>query len=315
LPPNFSKLKVFQNITTFQAEKPTVLTIGTFDGVHIGHKKIIDRLTKTAQSEGLESVVLTFFPHPRMVLQQNSDIKLLNTIEEKQQLLAQIGLDILIIHPFDKTFSELSAEEFVKDILIDKLHIKKIIIGYDHRFGKNRSAGIEDLIILGKKYDFEVEQIPAQEIDEVSVSSTKIRKALEEGHVTLANSYLGYNYFFNATVIQGKQLGRTIGFPTANLKVSEDYKLIPEIGVYVVEGVVEGQNLKGMMNIGFKPTVDGKNLSVEVHFFDFNQDIYGKSIQVSVVEKIREEQKFASVEELKMQLEKDKIFALNYFQP
>jgi riboflavin kinase/FMN adenylyltransferase len=315
LPSNFSKLKVFQNITTFQTEKPTVLTIGTFDGVHIGHKKIIDRLTKTAQSEVLESVVLTFFPHPRMVLQQNSDIKLLNTIEEKQQLLAQIGLDILIIHPFDKTFSELSAEEFVKDILIDKLKIKKIIIGYDHRFGKNRSAGIEDLIILGKKYDFEVEQIPAQEIDEVSVSSTKIRKALEEGHVTLANSYLGYNYFFNATVIQGKQLGRTIGFPTANLKVSEDYKLIPEIGVYVVEGVVEGQNLKGMMNIGFKPTVDGKNLSVEVHFFDFNQDIYGKSIQVSVVEKIREEQKFASVEELKMQLEKDKIFALNYFQP
>ncbi|MFA7446523.1 MAG: bifunctional riboflavin kinase/FAD synthetase, partial [Flavobacteriaceae bacterium] len=255
----------------------------------------------------------TFFPHPRMVLHQNSDIKLLNTIQEKQQLLAQIGLDILIVHPFDKTFSELSAEEFVKDILLEKLNIRKIIIGYDHRFGKNRSAGIEDLIFLGKKYDFEVEQIPAQEIDEVSVSSTKIRKALEEGNITLANSYLGYNYFFNATVIEGKKLGRTIGFPTANLKVSEAYKLIPEIGVYVVEGLFEGQKLKGMMNIGFKPTVDGKNLSVEVHFFDFNQDIYGKNIQITVVEKIREEQKFASVEELKMQLEKDRIFALDYF--
>src|SRR5690606_3208451 len=200
--PNFSKLKVFHNITTFESEKPTVLTIGTFDGVHIGHKKIIDRLISSALTEGLQSVVLTFFPHPRMVLQQNSEIKLLNTIEEKQQLLEQIGLDTLIIHPFDKSFSELSAEEFVKNILIEKLNIKKIIIGYDHRFGKNRSAGIEDLVIFGAKYGFEVEQIPAQEIEEVSVSSTKIRKALEEGNITLANSYLGYNYFFNASVVE-----------------------------------------------------------------------------------------------------------------
>lgn len=291
-----------------------MLTIGTFDGVHIGHKKIIDRLISSALTERLQSVVLTFFPHPRMVLQQNSEIKLLNTIEEKQQLLEQIGLDTLIIHPFDKSFSELSAEEFVKNILIEKLNIKKIIIGYDHRFGKNRSAGIEDLVIFGAKYGFEVEQIPAQEIEEVSVSSTKIRKALEEGHVTLANSYLGYNYFFNATVIEGKQLGRTIGFPTANLKVSEDYKLIPEIGVYVVEGVVEGQKLKGMMNIGFRPTVDGTSLSIEVHFFDFSETIYGKNLQISVLEKIRDEQKFASVEALKNQLEQDKIFAVNYFQ-
>lgn len=249
-----------------------------------------------------------------MVLQQNSDIKLLNTIEEKQQLLEQIGLDTLIIHPFDKSFSELSAEEFVKNILIEKLNIKKIIIGYDHRFGKNRSAGIEDLVIFGEKYGFEVEQIPAQEIDEVSVSSTKIRKALEEGHIALANSYLGYNYFFNATVIEGRKLGRTIGFPTANLKVSEDYKLIPQIGVYVVEGLLNGQKFKGMMNIGYKPTVDGKNLSIEVHFFDFEQDIYGKSLQISVVERIREEQKFASVEALQKQLEQDKNFALNYFK-
>lgn len=307
-------MKVFHNITTFESEKPTVLTIGTFDGVHIGHKKIIDRLTSSALAEGLKSVVLTFFPHPRMVLQQNSDIKLLNTIEEKQQLLEQIGLDTLIIHPFDKSFSELSAEEFVKNILIEKLNIKKIIIGYDHRFGKNRSAGIEDLVIFGEKYGFEVEQIPAQEIDEVSVSSTKIRKALEEGHIALANSYLGYNYFFNATVIEGRKLGRTIGFPTANLKVSEDYKLIPQIGVYVVEGLLNGQKFKGMMNIGHKPTVDGKNLSIEVHFFDFEQDIYGKSLQISVVERIREEQKFASVEALQKQLEQDKNFALNYFK-
>lgn len=290
-----------------------MLTIGTFDGVHIGHKKIIDRLTSSALAEGLQSVVLTFFPHPRMVLQQNSEIKLLNTIEEKQQLLEQIGLDTLIIHPFDKTFSELSAEEFVKNILIEKLNIKKIIIGYDHRFGKNRSAGIEDLVIFGAKYSFEVEQIPAQEIEEVSVSSTKIRKALDDGNITLANSYLGYNYFFNASVIEGKKLGRTIGFPTANLKVSETYKLIPKIGVYVVEGVVEGQKLKGMMNIGFRPTVDGTSLSIEVHFFDFSENIYGKYLQISVIEKIRDEQKFESVEALKNQLDQDKIFALGYF--
>src|SRR5690606_33992836 len=200
-----------------------------------------------------------------------------------------------------------------KNILIEKLNIKKIIIGYDHRFGKNRSAGIEDLVIFGAKYGFEVEQIPAQEIEEVSVSSTKIRKALDEGNITLANSYLGYNYFFNASVVEGKKLGRTIGFPTANLKVSEAYKLIPKIGAYVVEGLFENQKLKGMMNIGFRPTVDGTSLSIEVHFFDFSENIDGKNLQIAVLEKIRDEQKFESVEALKNQLEQDKMFTLNYF--
>src|SRR5690554_1058419 len=241
-------LNVFRNIALYESQKPTVLTIGTFDGVHIGHKKIIEKLTKNASTKDLESVILTFFPHPRMVLQKDSDIKLLNTLDEKIQLLEQSGLDALIIHPFDKTFSELSAEEFVKQILIDKLNLKKIVIGYDHRFGKNRTAGIDELIVFGKKYGFEVEQISAQEIDEVSISSTKIRKALDNGEIALANSYLGYDYFFNATVIQGKKLGRTIGFPTANLKVSETYKLIPETGVYIVEVLFDSQSFKGMMN-------------------------------------------------------------------
>lgn len=306
-------MKVFNHISSYESQKPTVLTIGTFDGVHIGHKKIIRKLTSSAKKEGLESVILTFFPHPRMVLNQDSGIKLLGTMDEKIQILQQLDLDTLIVHPFDKTFSELSAEEFVKTILVEKLNLKKIIIGYDHRFGKNRAAGIEDLIVFGKKYGFEVEQISAQEIDEVSVSSTKIRKALESGAIALANSYLGYDYFFYASVIHGKQLGRTIGFPTANLKISEDYKLIPKTGVYVVEALLGNQKLRGMMNIGFNPTVSGSHQSVEVHFFDFDQDIYGKNIQISILEKIRDEQKFASVDQLKAQLQKDKQTSLDYF--
>lgn len=312
--PKKNTLKVFNNISAYTSEKPVVLTIGTFDGVHIGHRKIIERLTHSAEKEGLKSVILTFFPHPRMILNQNSDIKLLNTIDEKIRLLERMGLNALIIHPFDKAFSELSAEEFVQQILIEKLNLKKIIIGYDHRFGKNRTAGIEDLIIFGEKYHFEVEQISAQEIDEVSVSSTKIRKALEEGEINLANTYLGYNYFFNATVVEGKKLGRTIGFPTANLKVSENYKLIPKKGVYIVEVLLDNQKYNGMMNIGTNPTVNGTFQTIEVNILDFNRDIYEKSVQVSFLEKIREEQKFASVEELKSQLHKDWQTTIEYLK-
>lgn len=307
-------MKVVQNILSYTSEKPTVLTIGTFDGVHLGHQKIIERLTKTSESDGLESVILTFFPHPRMVLQQNSDIKLLNTIEEKIELLERLNLHTLIIHPFDKTFSELSAEEFVQKILLEKLNLRKIVIGYDHRFGKNRTAGIHELIEFGQKYGFEVEQISAQEIDEVSVSSTKIRKALEGGNIALANSFLGYPYFFSASVEEGKKLGRTIGFPTANLKVSEDYKLIPKTGVYIVEAEVEGQQLRGMMNIGFNPTVGGEHQTLEVHLLDFDQDIYGKSLKISFLERIREEKKFASLDELKAQLHQDKQTASDFFK-
>ena len=307
-------MNVFRDISSYNPQKPTVLTIGTFDGVHIGHKKIIEKLTISGRKEDLESVILTFFPHPRMVLQKDTDIKLLNTIDEKIQLLEQSGLDTLIIHPFDKTFSELSAEEFVKQILIDKLNLKKIVIGYDHRFGKNRTAGIDELIVFGKNYGFEVEQISAQEIDEVSISSTKIRKALDNGEVALANSYLGYNYFFNAKVVEGKKLGRSIGFPTANLQVSEFYKLIPKTGVYIVEVLLDNKSFKGMMNIGFNPTVSGAHQTVEVNILDFNQDIYGKNIQVSLLEKIRDEQKFDSLEALKNQLANDKQTAENYFR-
>lgn len=290
-----------------------MVTLGTFDGVHLGHTKIIERLLN-ASSADQQSLILTFFPHPRMVLQKESDIKLLNTIAERTQLLDKAGLQNLIIHPFDQAFSRLTAEEFVKNILVDVFNIKKIIIGHDHRFGRNRTANIDDLILFGKEYGFEVEQISAQEIDEVSISSTKIRNALNEGKIALANEYLGYNYFFSGTVIHGKKLGRTIGFPTANLKISESYKLIPAQGVYAVQCLIANQLVNGMLNIGTNPTVEGQNLSIEVHLLDFEGDLYDQEITVELVKRIRDEKKFESVEALKMQLEKDRLFAQQLFQ-
>ena len=286
--------------------------MGTFDGVHIGHKKILNKLTQNTENETYESLVLTFFPHPRMVLQEDSDIKLLNTIAEKIDLLEKIGIENLVIHPFDETFSRLTAEEFVSSILVDQFHIHKIIIGHDHRFGRNRTADIDDLIAFGKQYDFEVEQISVQEINEISVSSTKIRNALLEGNMALANEYLGYEYFLTGNIIQGKQLGRTIGFPTANLKIEENYKLIPQNGVYIVKSIINEETVFGMMNIGFNPTVEGQKQSIEIHYFDFNADLYNQKISVSILHRIRSEQKFESVELLKEQLEKDKKTTLNY---
>ena len=286
--------------------------MGTFDGVHIGHKKILNKLTQNTENEKYESLVLTFFPHPRMVLQEHSDIKLLNTIAEKINLLKKIGIENLVIHPFDETFSRLTAEEFVSSILVDRFHIQKIIIGHDHRFGRNRTADIDDLIAFGKQYDFEVEQISVQEINEISVSSTKIRNALLEGNMALANEYLGYEYVLTGIIIKGKQLGRTIGFPTANLKIEENYKLIPQNGVYIVKSIINEQTVFGMMNIGFNPTVDGQKQSIEIHYFDFNADLYNQKISVSILHRIRSEQKFESVELLKEQLEKDKKTTLNY---
>jgi len=305
-------LKIFHSIQDFSATKKTILTLGTFDGVHFGHKKILERVLQNTEIDKYESLVLTFFPHPRIVLQEKSNIKLLNTMSEKISLLEQTGIQNLIIHPFDESFSRLTAEEFVSSVLVDQLHIHKIIIGHDHRFGRNRTANIDDLICFGNQYGFEVEQISVQEINEISVSSTKIRKALSEGNMTLANNYLGYDYFLTGTVFKGKQLGRTIGFPTANLKIKEDYKLIPKNGVYIVKSTIEQETVYGMMNIGFNPTVDGENLSIEIHYFNFDSDLYDQEITVSILQYIRPEQKFDSVDLLKVQLEKDKKFALAY---
>ncbi|RTY90878.1 bifunctional riboflavin kinase/FAD synthetase [Flavobacterium sp. GT3R68] len=305
-------MKVFNSISEFACPKKTVVTLGTFDGVHLGHQKIIDRLLNSASNNNLESVVLTFSQHPRAVLHVDSNIKLLNSNLEKSALLEKKGIDNLIIHPFDAQFSELTGEEFVRTVLVEKLNIQKIIIGYDHRFGKNRNSNIDDLIVYGKQYDFEVEQISAKEINDVSISSTKIRNAITEGEITLANKYLGYYYFLSGPIIKGKQLGKTIGFPTANIKIEEASKLIPKNGVYVVKSILNNREIFGMMNIGTNPTVDGKNLSIEVHFFDFNNDLYNQKITVSILKRLRSEQKFDSVGLLQAQLEKDRSASLSY---
>ncbi|MBU2948636.1 bifunctional riboflavin kinase/FAD synthetase [Zobellia uliginosa] len=299
-----------QSISKNDKRHPTAITIGTFDGVHIGHRKILERLINNAASLNLKSTVLTFFPHPRMVLQKDANIKLLNTIKEKTKILEDLGLDQLIIHPFTQEFSRLSATEFVRDNLVNQLQTKKIIIGYDHRFGRNRNANITDLRAFGNTYGFEVEEITAQEIDEVSVSSTKIRKALQEGDISTANAYLGYNYMLTGIIGKGKGLGRQIGFPTANLNIAESYKLIPKNGVYFVKSEFSGKTIYGMMNIGYNPTVAGKEKTIEINFFDFDQDLYGKELQIDILHRIRDEHKFESVEALKIQLEKDKQTSL-----
>ncbi len=244
-----------------------------------------------------------------MVLQKDNQIKLLNTIEEKSAILESLGLDCLVIHPFTLEFSRKSATEFVREVLVEKLRAKKVIIGYDHRFGRNRNANIQDLQSFGNILDFTVEEIPAQEIDEVSVSSTKIRKALEAGDLETANSYLGYDYMLTGTVEAGKKLGRDLGFPTANLRIEADYKLIPASGVYLVRSQLEGRRVYGMMNIGTNPTVDGSRRHIEVHFFNFEGDLYGSPLQVGLLRRIRDEQKFESLEALKNQLRADRTRA------
>lgn len=305
-------MKIFNSIQAFHSDKKTIVTIGTFDGVHVGHKKILERITHSAAAMNCESLVLTFFPHPRMVLQENSEMKQLNTIEEKSNLLALAGIDNLIIHPFDKEFSRLTAEEFVKKVLVDIFKIQKIIIGHDHRFGRNRTANIDDLTAFGKQYHFDVEQISAEEIDDVAISSTKIRNALLKGNIELASEYLGYHYSITGTVVKGKQLGRTIGFPTANIHIEEDYKLIPENGVYIAKSTINSKVVFGMMNIGVNPTVNGTSQTIEIHFFDYNENLYNQKISIALLQRIRSEQKFKSVEALKDQLMIDKETALSF---
>lgn len=307
-------LKIFNSIKSFNATKPTIVTIGTFDGVHLGHQKIVAQITKNAHALNCESLVLTFFPHPRMVLQESTEMKQLNTLNEKIALLDNLGIDNLVVHPFDKEFSRLTAEEFVKKVLVDVFKIKKIIIGHDHRFGRNRTATIDDLINFGETYGFEVEQISAEEINEVSISSTKIRNALLEGNIELATNYLGYDYSLTGIIFKGKQLGRTIGYPTANITIEEDYKLIPNNGVYIAKSVLNDKTVFGMMNIGTRPTVDGTKQTIEINFFDFKQDLYGQKITISLLHRMRSEQKFESIDALKNQLGKDKKTALAFIE-
>jgi riboflavin kinase/FMN adenylyltransferase len=297
-------LKVIENYKNFNPSKKTIVTIGTFDGVHVGHQKIVEQLVAASKTDN--SVLLTFFPHPRMVLQKDNSIKLINTIAERIEILERTGLDYLIVHPFDKDFSRLSALDFVRDVLVGQLNMSQLVIGYDHRFGKNREGNFEQLEEYGHMYDFLVHEIPAQDINAISVSSTKIRKALQEGDIKKATKYLGHSFSISGTVVSGKRLGNTIGFPTANLEIEESYKLIPKKGVYLVRSEIDGVWLNGMMNIGLRPTVQGKFETIETHFFNFDGDLYGKKIQIELLDFLREEQKFDSVEGLKNQLSIDK---------
>ena len=300
-------MKRFNNINEFNCKKSTIITIGTFDGVHLGHQKILKKLNIEAENNGLESSVLTFFPHPRTVLNPNSSLKLINTIEERISLFKKSKIDNLIVHPFTKEFSELDSEDYVKNILVDQLKAKIVLIGYDHKFGKNRTADINNLKEYGIKYNFEVIEIKAEEINDIAISSTKIRNSIEEGDIQLTNSYLGYEFSFFGKVVKGNSIGKTLGFPTANIKIGTDLKLIPKNGVYLISTIINQKIIFGMMNIGIKPTTNENTKSIEVNLFDFNQDLYDKNITIYIKQFLREEIKFNSLNELKLQIEKDKI--------
>lgn len=290
----------------------SVITIGTFDGVHVGHQQIIHRLVDTARKNDLQALVLTFFPHPRMVIQNDANIKLINTIDEKAKQLEQLGVDHLVVKEFTKSFSRLTALEYVRDILVNKLKVKHIIVGYDHHFGRNRTANINELKEFGAFYDFEVTEIEPQEVDDVAVSSTKIRSAILKGNIPTANKFLGYNFMLTGTVIKGKGLGKTLDFPTANIQIEAAYKLIPKHGVYVVKSQIKGVEVFGMMNIGKNPTVsEGNQTKIEVHFFDFSANLYGAVLKIELLDHLRSEIKFPNIEALKLQLEKDKADATN----
>lgn len=307
-------MNVYTSAANYKNDRSCVVTIGTFDGLHIGHKALLKRLVTTAKKEGLDSVVLTFFPHPRMVLQTDSDLKLINTISEKKALLAETGLEHLIIHPFTHAFSRLTAVEYVRDILVNKLKAKKIIIGYDHRFGRNRTATIEDLREFGKTYHFEVEEISAQELDEVAISSTKIRKALQLGDITTANNYLGYPFMVTGKVVKGKRIGRTLSYPTANIEIDEAYKMIPKNGVYVVQGIINSETVFGITSIGTNPTVGGTSKTIETYFLDFTENLYDTILTIQFLTHIRDEENFKDMATLKEAIAKDERFARDFLR-
>ena len=308
-------MKVFKGLEGVQQIKKPVITIGTFDGVHLGHQKIIENLLNEADAVGGESVLMTFSPHPRMVLFPDAhNLQLIQTEEEKLQKLATTGIENCIIFPFTFEFSRLSAMEFVRDILVNTLSIHTIIIGYDHQFGRNREGNINYLKEVSSIYDFQAVEIPAKEIDEVNVSSTKIRRAILDGDIELANQYLGNPYILTGIVVKGNQIGRTIGFPTANLSIGDSTKIIPGNGVYLVHIRYRNVLLNGIMNIGVRPTIgDSFENRIEIHIFDFNEDIYGQELQVLVVKKVRNEAKFDSVQQLAIQIEEDVRFARDFF--
>jgi riboflavin kinase/FMN adenylyltransferase len=308
-------LKVYRDIADFKDVTRPVLTTGTFDGVHLGHLRIIERLSELAHASKGESVVLTFHPHPRLILYpDDGSLKLLSTLEEKISLLEAAGIQHLIIHPFSLEFSRLSSLDFVRNIIVGQIGTKKLVIGYNHHFGRNREGSFEHLKEFGPVYGFDVEEISARDVDQVEVSSTKIRNALLAGDVRTATAYLGREYSLQGIVVKGKQLGRTIGYPTANIEVGDSYKLIPADGIYAVRVDLEGSIYQGMMSIGMNPTVNGTMRTIEVNILNFEKDIYDKRVKICFVQRIRNEQKFAGLEELKKQLHRDKLETLRIFE-
>ena len=300
-------MKIYEGVEGFSHLSKAVVTSGTFDGVHIGHQKILAKLTDLAKKTAGETVVITFWPHPRLVLHPDSkDLKLLSTFEEKALLLEQLGIDHLIKIAFTKEFSQLSSAEFIQRILKDAIGTTHLVIGYDHRFGKNREGSFEHLMANKNKYGFEVEEISRQDIDNVGVSSTRIRNALDAGKVEIATEYLGRPYSLSGTVVEGEKIGRKISFPTANIHIPQPYKLVPADGVYAVKVSIENKEYQGMLNIGQRPTVGGQNRTVEVHIFELDEDLYHKEITVYLIKQIRTELKFDSLEQLKDQLQQDK---------
>lgn len=305
-------MRIYEGINNFKRLDYAVVTSGTYDGVHKGHQKILQRMIEVAKGEGGETVLISFWPHPRMVLNNDPGfLKLINTMEEKQELLRNIGINHLILIPFTREFAQTSSTDFIKNILVDAIGTRKLIIGFNHRFGKNREGNFNNLVRDSSKYGFEVEEIPKHEIDHLGISSTIIRKSLIEGDIPTANRYLGHSFTLNGLVIHGDKLGKTIGFPTANLQIEEAYKLVPGDGVYAVKVIVRGKEFNGMLNIGKRPTVDGSNRKIEVHIIGFNDDIYAEKISIAFKKKIRDEKKFKSLDHLKIQLQKDKETILN----
>lgn len=299
-------MKIYNSVEEFSPDFKVVLTLGTFDGVHIGHQSIVRELNKNAQKIGGESVLLTFYPHPRYVIfPDDQKLKLLTTIEERSRMLENYGLDHLIIQEFTTEFSRIKSVNFVRDVLVNKLKVNKLIIGYDHHFGRNREGNFQELENLSVLYGYEIQKIEPQRYQDVSVSSSKIRKLILEDEIKIASDYLGHLFCLKGIIVKGKQRGRSIGYPTANILIENKWKLLPTDGSYAVWAEVDGQKYKAMMNIGFNPTFPPKKRTVEVHILDFNEDIYGKEMRVSVVQKLRNEKKFDSVGELKKTLEID----------
>ena len=303
-------MKIYKSIDEYNESKSSVVTIGTFDGIHKGHQKIFNKVINASKQNNLSSVVLTFFPHPRIILNKYNDIKMIDTLDEKIEHLEKIGIDHLIIHPFDRNFSLLSAEQFIREYLVEKLKLKHIIIGYDHRFGKGREASVSDLKEYSSEFNFIVDEIDAQEIEKIAISSTKIRNSINQGDLETTKKYLGRFFSLTGKVVKGDGLGKQIDYPTANILIEEDYKIIPKDGVYYIRTTIDNKLYNGMMNIGHRPTIGFKSKSIEVNLFNFDRDIYDKVISVDVVVKIRDEKKFSSIYALKAQLAKDEEHCL-----